>query len=866
MADKRIIDYDEAASAGADYYLVTDSTSDGVKKIKPSSIVPAYTGDVTSAAGGTINTIANNAVTNAKAAQMATGTIKSNLTGALASASDNTINAVMDAAFGSTQGAIAYRGASGWSSLAPGVSGQFMQTSGPSANPTWQTISGGGNMLSSTYDPTGKLTDIFNYTPSGTGAVSRSIVSKLGEFISVKDFGASGSNQTTTGTTTAASTTLTLAAALDFEDKHGIRINHAGAAFATDPPTALTVTPTGTTGATTYTYQIASLDSDGGVGAAITSVATATGNATLSATNYNALSWTAPASGPAPTAYAVYGRIAGSLALIGIASTTSFNDVGAAAIAAPDWLPSTPQASALADWLLTTIASGAGTTALTLAAAATTAITGQTVLHEDSGAINKAIIRANLVGGGNVFFPAGTYRVCADPINLLMNVSLFGAQGLASQIVCDNQDGIILDYTTGLGNAVIDGLYINGSNMSVARTGVKSPGSTSSAYQLYGVTIQNTIICNFDTGIHFRTVQAFEIFNTWIQYVNQGIDLTGRNYNGRITDCVIVYAGGAPGFTGLYRQGINLVGYTYATGGKVIPEGITISGGQNIGFDIPINAQECHWLSVTRTSLAGNVFGFLFTNINNNMVFENNYVELDGPLANIGIYGTGFTSPTVGNYLIRDNTVIAAADAPSVNVGIQINDGSSANTLKNVKITGNYISGVAGTDILIKQPGQTEISDNNCAGVGTTSISVDARVSGIITVKDNNCSKTIVCNADDQAYGYVKVIGNVTNGTTLDPDGRVVTIAASGNAILNGNHASLVTVRENTSTGGVAAFLLSLFGTAVLVTQTGTGWSVGTTPASGAFSVGWDAAGSVYRIYNGAGASRDFSIIAPTVV
>lgn len=190
MADKRITDFIEAASAGADYYLVTDSASDGVKKIKPANIVPAFTGDVTKAAGGTVTTIAANAVTNSKAAQMAAGTIKSNLTGALASASDNTINAVMDAAFGSVQGAVAYRDASGWTSLPPGVSGQFFQTSGPAANPIWQTIPGGGNMLSSTYDPTGQLSDAFSYSVPGTGAVSRLIKDRLGDVISVRDFGA----------------------------------------------------------------------------------------------------------------------------------------------------------------------------------------------------------------------------------------------------------------------------------------------------------------------------------------------------------------------------------------------------------------------------------------------------------------------------------------------------------------------------------------------------------------------------------------------------------------------------------------------------------------------------------------------------
>jgi hypothetical protein len=43
---------------------------------------------------------------------------------------------------GATQGQILYRGASGWSVLSPGTSGQFLQTLGAGANPTWQTGSG----------------------------------------------------------------------------------------------------------------------------------------------------------------------------------------------------------------------------------------------------------------------------------------------------------------------------------------------------------------------------------------------------------------------------------------------------------------------------------------------------------------------------------------------------------------------------------------------------------------------------------------------------------------------------------------------------------------------------------------------------
>jgi hypothetical protein len=50
--------------------------------------MPAHTGDVTISAGSVVTTIAANAVTNAKAAQMAAATLKGNPTGSLANASD----------------------------------------------------------------------------------------------------------------------------------------------------------------------------------------------------------------------------------------------------------------------------------------------------------------------------------------------------------------------------------------------------------------------------------------------------------------------------------------------------------------------------------------------------------------------------------------------------------------------------------------------------------------------------------------------------------------------------------------------------------------------------------------------------------
>lgn len=57
-----------------------------------------------------------------------------------------TLSAAIDAAFGSAQGDILYRGASTWTVLAPGTSGNFLQTQGAAANPIWAAGGGGGSL------------------------------------------------------------------------------------------------------------------------------------------------------------------------------------------------------------------------------------------------------------------------------------------------------------------------------------------------------------------------------------------------------------------------------------------------------------------------------------------------------------------------------------------------------------------------------------------------------------------------------------------------------------------------------------------------------------------------------------------------
>lgn len=90
-------------------------------------------------------------------------------------------------------------------------------------------------------------------------------------------------------------------------------------------PVGLTVTPTGTTGAKTYSYRVSAFNSTGETLACV-SVSISNGNATLSATNYNALSWTAVSGA---TGYNIWGREAtglGETYMGSVYGVTTYND------------------------------------------------------------------------------------------------------------------------------------------------------------------------------------------------------------------------------------------------------------------------------------------------------------------------------------------------------------------------------------------------------------------------------------------------------------------------------------------------------------------------------------------------------------
>ena len=102
-------------------------------------------------------------------------TLLANTSGGTASPSATTVSTLLDSVFGSTQGAILYRAGTAWTELAPGTSGQVLQTQGASANPQW-TNNGFTSCTQATGSGTGTTTATCagGYTMTGGGCSNSS--------------------------------------------------------------------------------------------------------------------------------------------------------------------------------------------------------------------------------------------------------------------------------------------------------------------------------------------------------------------------------------------------------------------------------------------------------------------------------------------------------------------------------------------------------------------------------------------------------------------------------------------------------------------------------------------------------------------
>ena len=247
-------------------------------------------------------------------------------------------------------------------------------------------------------------------------------------------FCGSGSQEQTTGTLSGGGSELTLASAIDFaacpsgsgQVGQGITIYHAGSAPTISAPTGVTASVVGATGGTgVYSYEIVANDYYGGATAPTSKQGVSTGQATLTSANYINLCFTPSANAASYSVYRAVNGGAYNYLVTTFDSTppsarycyedTGYNANGQgwgnSATVRPDWLPPTVPSGATNDWCQTTIASGVGTTAITLSGVCSS-VTGQIVKHDDTAAVQAAANACDTPAGGIINFDlSGNFNI-----------------------------------------------------------------------------------------------------------------------------------------------------------------------------------------------------------------------------------------------------------------------------------------------------------------------------------------------------------------------------------------------------------------------------------------------------------------------
>lgn len=494
------------------------------------------------------------------------------------------------------------------------------------------------------------------YQSALSGAVQQTVTSRLQKINLVTDFGASGSLTATTAATTATNATVTIASAQDFQNGQGVRCDACGSSYTLNAPTTLAVTPHGATGSTSYSYTISAFDFAGGVGAALISVQITNGNATLSSTNYNAVTWSAP-TGTAPAGYIVYGRVSGSLVFLGITPGTQWLDFGGLAQRQPDFVPTTPSASDVADALVTKILSGGGTTALTLAVAPSKTIgasPGAIFSHDDTAAINTAITDA-AAAGKSVEFPATS---AAYPISGKITIpdaastEIHGVGRKSSTIIAELPMGAMMDKsTTFWRGGSIEEITLDGNG--IASRNIWFEGGDN--YVLRALNLFSASFANLQIGNGTSNAQNFNVSD---------ISMNSERPN-QIVDCLSLSC--LP-FTNLFMQGINNQIYsvvaTNATYSNFSEDTVT-AGNYYVadhGYNFPASVAGSY-----NMSLAG---------------AESSVADFEGDGAlSADVYISGFMNSLVGSYLQYDGL-------SGTMVGVVLSSGATGNVVHSNRTNG----------------------------------------------------------------------------------------------------------------------------------------------------------------------------------
>jgi hypothetical protein len=178
---------------------------------------------------------------------------------------------------------------------------------------------------------------------------------------------------------------------------------------------------------------------------------------------------------------------------------------------------------------------------------------------------------------------------------------------------------------------------------------------------------------------------------------------------------------------------------------------------------------------------------------------------------------------------------------PWANSAINLRDGNG-NTLFS---TG---AGYGGSGVKVPAFTVAGVVTNNASGVLASSTTLPSA----LTLPNPTLSGTITTQGT--------IVPSLPAGTPIiDSSGTPIALGAGANGLIANNMACEIAIREASFTGELAKFLLGPFGIGTLVVQSASGWSLGTSPPSTGFSIGYDSGSNTWKLYNGSGAARSFS-------
>lgn len=411
--------------------------------------------------------------------------------------------------------------------------------------------------------------------------------------------------------------------------------------------------------------------------------------------------------------------------------------------------------------------------------------------------VERAITVAVQAGGGTVLL-SDRYKM-SGPLAGAASVDIFGmGQGAALEFPAGH--GITIGWLTGFGSVTYDNFQVIGSGAG-DYYGIYQAGTLDDDDELYGLTLRNLLITDWNVGIKLRTVRVVTLDSNWIQGVDRGVELIGKCLVVHLDNNKVVHAAGGGGSGASIGMTFNSFDYTNGTG--VVPnEGVQWKTNYVYGFDTAINIGFVNVFNLLGGDIQASVYGIDFTTIQYEFSVRGVHFDLAGNNV-IGVYGRGLASVLPAAAPLFDGCSFSASGTGTI--GIKINDSGNQNQ-SFVTVHDCLFHGFTLYDILFNNANGGWILNNRCMSSGTTySINITQAIGVPVYVDKNLCANAINWQAADAAAGLVQLGHNTINGSTQLYGSNEVPTVASATAVTLPANARVVKISGTTNITSIVA-------------------------------------------------------------